>query len=61
MQRKRDDEFSDLKVQIEEEAKEHEAQMSALRQKQHQLVEDLNSQLDQFKRGKAVLGKLLSH
>jgi len=57
MQRKRDDEFSDLKVQIEEEAKEHEAQMSALRQKQHQLVEDLNSQLDQFKRGKAVLEK----
>lgn len=57
LQKKRDDDLTMLKVQVEEEAKEHEAQMTALRHKHHQLVEDLNSQLDTFKRSKQALEK----
>ena len=56
MQKKREDDFAELKNQIETEAKEHDAQMVALRQKHHQLAEDLNAQLETFKRGKAALG-----
>ena len=56
MQRKRDEEFVDLKKQIQEEAKEHEAQMASLRTKHNNLVEKLNNQLDQFKRTKTSLG-----
>ena len=55
-QRKRDEEFLEVKKQIEEEAKEHEAQMGTLRGKHNQLVEELNNQLDQFKRNKNSLG-----
>lgn len=58
LQRKRDEEFSELKKQIEEEAKEHETQMGSLRTKHNQLVEELNNQLDQFKRNKNSLGNL---
>lgn len=60
LQRKRDEEFTDLKKQIEEEAKDHETQMGSLRTKHNQLVEELNNQLDQFKRNKNSLGKLIS-
>ena len=57
MQRKRDGEFVELKKQIEQEAKEHEDQMATLRNKHNNLVEELNNQLDQFKRNKNSLGK----
>lgn len=57
IQRKRDEEFVDLKKQIEEEAKEHDTQMTAIRSKHNQLVEELNNQLDQFKRNKNSLGR----
>ena len=56
LQKKRDEDHTSLKSQVEEEAKEHEVQMGALRQKHNQLVEDLNSQLDQIKRNKTALG-----
>lgn len=58
MQRKRDEDFADVKKQIVEEAKEHETQMAALRTKHNNLAEELNNQLDQFKRTKTSLGKL---
>jgi len=57
LQKKRDEDLNELKAQVEEEAKEHEAQMVALRGKHHQLVEDLNSQLEQMKRNKTSLDK----
>jgi len=55
--KKRDEDLSEVKKQVEDEAREHEAQMGNLRTKHHQLVEDLNSQLDTFKRGKTALEK----
>ena len=57
MQRKRDEEFIEVKKQIQQEAKEHETQMASLRSKHNNLVEELNNQLDQFKRTKTSLGK----
>ena len=43
--------------QIEEEAKEHEKQMAAIRQKHNQVAEELNNQLDQVKKNKNSVGK----
>ncbi|XP_066910591.1 myosin-10-like [Clytia hemisphaerica] len=57
MQRKRDEDLMDLKRQVAEEAKEHEGQMASLRTKHNNLVEELNNQLDQFKRTKTSLEK----
>jgi len=56
-QRKREEDLVELKKQIEEEAREHEAQMGQLRTKHNGLAEELNNQLDTFKRGKASLEK----
>lgn len=56
LQKRREEELTDLKKQIEEEAREHEQQMGQLRTKHGALVEELNNQLDQFKRNKSSLG-----
>lgn len=58
-QRKREEDLVELKKQVEEEAREHETQMGQLRTKHNALAEELNNQLDTFKRGKASLGKYL--
>lgn len=57
LQRKRDEDLSELKKQVEDEAREHETQMGSLRTKHNQLAEELNNQLDQFKRNKSSLGR----
>ena len=56
-QAKRETELQDLKKNIEEEARQHESAMGQLRTKHNNLVEDLNAQLDQFKRQKQALEK----
>ena len=50
LQAKREGELSELKRNIEEETKQHETAMQQLRSKHSNLVEELNSQLDNMKR-----------
>ena len=50
LQAKRESELSDLKRNIEDETKQHEMAMQQLRSKHSNLVEELNSQLDNMKR-----------
>merc|ERR1719361_1807012 len=57
MQQKRDAELQDLKKSIEDETRSHEQAMGTLRAKNNQIVEELNNQLDQFKRQKAAVEK----
>ncbi|XP_065659055.1 myosin-10 [Hydra vulgaris] len=57
LQRKREEDFNELKKQVEIEAREHEKQMDSLRGKHNQLVNELQDQLDQFKKGKNALEK----
>ncbi|KAM4703591.1 myosin-10-like isoform 2-T2 [Rhinophrynus dorsalis] len=54
---KRDLEVSDLKKTIEEEAKVHEAQISEIRQRHNQVMEDLSEQMEQLRRFKGNLEK----
>ena len=56
IQKKREEDFNELKKQVEQEAKDHEKQMDSLRAKHTQLVNELQDQLDQFKKGKNALG-----
>ncbi|XP_065065923.1 myosin-10-like isoform X1 [Rhopilema esculentum] len=57
LQAKREGELTDLKRNIEEETKSHEAAMQQLRSKHAHLVEELNSQLDNMKRARSTLEK----
>jgi len=57
MHQKKELELSDLKKNIEEETRSHEQSMGTLRTKNNQIVEELNNQLDQFKRQKAAIEK----
>ena len=57
MQKKRDNELTNLKKQIDAEAANHESQMGQLRTKHAQLANELNEQLETLKRNKAVSGR----
>ena len=58
LQAKREGELSELKRNIEEETKQHETAMQQLRSKHSNLVEELNSQLDNMKRVRIFLQNL---